>query len=276
MRTLHCGGHRGLGRRHRVFEKLIVSVLGVLCGGELFVATTHAQLGRPKATVTPLVEHAGAHAGETARVALRVSLPDGLHTQSNKPRDPLLIPTELTIDAPVGITVKDTVFPPSTDLKQLGQDQPLAVFEQTFAIGVQLAIAPGVAAGTLVVPAHLRYQACDANLCYAPSTATVEWTITVVPAGTATNGVSDPVFATIAFGKGGAPAAAAQEGRPAPSRAGTAGAGAGTAAADDGIAKLDSFTVLGMNGGYLNADEFLRFVHNAENGVKERGMFEGR
>ena len=276
MRTLHCGGHRGLGRRHRVFEKLIVSVLGVLCGGELFVATTHAQLGRPKATVTPLVEHAGAHAGETARVALRVSLPDGLHTQSNKPRDPLLIPTELTIDAPVGITVKETVFPPSTDLKQLGQDQPLAVFEQTFAIGVQLAIAPGVAAGTLVVPAHLRYQACDANLCYAPSTATVEWTITVVPAGTATNGVSDPVFATIAFGKGGAPAAAAQEGRPAPSRAGTAGAGAGTAAADDGIAKLDSFTVLGMNGGYLNADEFLRFVHNAENGVKERGMFEGR
>ena len=213
------------------------------------------------------MEHAGAHAGETARVALRVSLPDGLHTQSNKPRDPLLIPTELTIDAPVGITVKETVFPPSTDLKQLGQDQPLAVFEQTFAIGVQLAIAPGVAAGTLVVPAHLRYQACDANLCYAPSTATVEWTITVVPAGTATNGVSDPVFATIAFGKGDAPA---------PSRAGTAGAGTGTAAADDGIAKLDSFTVLGMNGGYLNADEFLRFVHNAENGVKERGLFEGR
>jgi len=31
-----------------------------------------------------------------------------------------------------------------------------------------------------------------------------------------------------------------------------------------------------MNGGYLNADEFLRFIHNAENGVKERGMFEGR
>jgi len=31
-----------------------------------------------------------------------------------------------------------------------------------------------------------------------------------------------------------------------------------------------------MNGGYLNAGDFLRFVHNAENGVKERGMFEGR
>jgi thiol:disulfide interchange protein DsbD len=221
---------------------------------------------RPKATVTPLVEHAGVRAGETARVALRVSLPDGLHTQSNKPRDPLLIPTELTIDAPAGITVKETVFPPSTDLKQLGQDQPLAVFEQAFAIGVQLAIAPGTAAGTLTVPAHLRYQACDANLCYAPSTANVEWTINVVTAGTAVNGAVDPVFATISFGKGDAPGAPAA----APRSTTT------PAAADDGITRLDSFTVLGMNGGYLNAEEFLRFVHNAENGVKERGMFEGR
>ena len=31
------------------------------------------------------------------RAALRVVLPEGLHTQSNKPRDPLLIPTVLTI-----------------------------------------------------------------------------------------------------------------------------------------------------------------------------------
>ncbi len=220
-----------------------------------------------------MVEHPTSRAGETERVALRVSLPDGLHTQSNKPRDPLLIPTELTIDAPAGVTVKEVVFPPSTDLKQLGQDQPLAVFEQAFAIGVQLAIAPGVAAGALVVPAHLRYQACDANLCYAPSTATVEWTITVVPAGTATNGVSDPVFATIAFGKGEAPGSTSA---PATSEPKSAAAAPGAGSGGDGIAKLDSFTVLGMNGGYLNADEFLRFVHNAENGVKERGMFEGR
>ena len=40
----------------------------------------------------------------------------------------LLIPTELTIDAPEGVTVKEIVWPPSTDLKQQGQDQPLAVF----------------------------------------------------------------------------------------------------------------------------------------------------
>ena len=38
-------------------------------------------------------------------------LPDGFHVQSNKPRDPLLIPTELTVDAPAGVTVEEVVFP---------------------------------------------------------------------------------------------------------------------------------------------------------------------
>jgi cytochrome c biogenesis protein CcdA/thiol-disulfide isomerase/thioredoxin len=205
------------------------------------------------------------------RAALRVSLPEGLHTQSNKPRDPLLIPTELTIDAPSGVTVKEVVFPPSTDLKQAGQEQPLAVFEQTFGIGVQLAIASSVQPGTITVPFHLRYQACDANLCYAPATAEGAWSIAIVASAKTADAPADPIFGTIAFGKGEAPGAApvaAPVGRPATS--GSSGA------TGDGIARLDQFTVLGMNGGYLNADEFLRFVHNAENGVKERGMFEGR
>jgi thiol:disulfide interchange protein len=236
------------------FFLCVLSVLGV------GAASVHAQLKRPRAEVTPLV-------GDNARVALKVSLPEGLHTQSNKPRDPLLIATELNVDAPAGVTVREVVFPPSTDLKQAGQDQPLAVFEQTFAIGVQLAIAPGTAAGKLAVPFQLRYQACDANLCYAPTTEKGEWPIEVAAGGKTKAGASDPIFATIAFGKGETPAAV-----PVPAARPTAT----PAASGDGIGKLDAFNELGMNGGYLNADEFLRFVHNAETGVKERGMFEGR
>jgi thiol:disulfide interchange protein DsbD len=233
-----------------------------------------AQSARPKAQVVALTEHASARPGETARVALKASLPEGLHTQSNKPRDPLLIPTELTIDAPAGVTVKEIVWPPSTDLKQAGQDQPLAVFEQTFAIGVQLAIAASVPAGTLVVPLHLRYQACDANLCYPPSAASAEWTLDVAGAGTTAGGASDPIFATIAFGKGEAPAAVPAGSAPIARRPGPSGP---NAPSGDGIAQLDGFTVLSTpTCGYCTADEFVTFIHNAENGVKPRGMFEGR
>ena len=57
-----------------------------------------------------------------------------------------------------------------TDLTQAGQAQPLAVFEREFAIGVGRHRPANAAPGEVVVPARLRYQACDAQLCYAPTT----------------------------------------------------------------------------------------------------------
>jgi len=226
-----------------------------------------AQIRRPRAEVTPITDGDGVHAGAPARVALQVSVPEGLHTQSNKPRDPTLIPTELSIDAPAGITIEELVFPPSTDLKQAGQDQPLAVFEREFAIGVRLAVAANLPAGVLVVPAHLRYQACDANLCYAPATVDTQWTLKIVPAAAPITPAHRDVFDAIAFGHGEAPVRAPGTKTP---------QAAGAQAPGDGLARLAPFTMLGTSAGYLNAGEFLRFVHNAEAGVKERGMFEGR
>ena len=56
------------------------------------------------------------HPGLPIRGVLRVPLPDGLHVQSNAPREPGLIPTELTFAPPEGISVDEVVFPPSIDL----------------------------------------------------------------------------------------------------------------------------------------------------------------
>jgi thioredoxin:protein disulfide reductase len=250
----------------------VLCTLCVLCAA----SAASAQAGRPRAELTPVVERTTAVAGAKVRLAVAVALPEGLHTQSDKPRDPTLIPTVLTIDAPAGVTVDEIVYPPATDFKVAGLDQPLDVFEHNFAIGVQVALAPGVPAGDLVVPARLRYQACDANLCYPPSNANLRWTLRVVPAASAANGPVDPIFATIAFGSGTrpeGPGGAAGAGK----TAGAAGAGgAGEGDRSDPAKRLDNFTVLGTTGGYQNTGDFLKFIHNAENGVKERGLFEGR
>jgi len=204
-----------------------------------------------------------------------VSLPEGLHTQSNKPRDETLIPTELTIDAPPGVTVKEIVWPPATDLNQAGAEKPLAVFEQTFAIGVELALAASVPDGVLVVPVRLHYQACDANLCYPPANADVQWTVPVVAAGKPIDGTGDPVFATIKFGTGEKPSSPAGT----PTAAGTSplvGRAGPSGPADGDAAKLDAFAIRGTTFGYQGSGDFLKFIHNAEAGVKERGLFEGR
>ena len=223
-----------------------------------------AQLRGIKAELTPLTE-SDAPVGGSVRAALQVRLPKELHVQSNKPRDPSLIPTELSVDAPTGISVGEVVFPPAIDFPQAGQPEPLAVFGSEFAIGVRFDVRPGAPQGAIEIPARLRYQACDENLCYAPATATLRWTLNVIPAGAPAKTYSSPVFSEIRFGTGEAPARVT---RPDPAIVSTP-RGAG-------LTQLANFTVQGTTGGYLGTDDFLQFVRNAEAGVKEAGLFEGR
>ena len=56
--------------------------------------------------------------------------------------------------------------------------------------------------------------------------------------------------------------------RPAPSPA--------AVAPSDPIQLFDQFAILGTAGGYLNSQEFLKFISDAEQGVKSKGLFEGR
>jgi hypothetical protein len=158
-------------QRTRRHSSPVRKALGVLCTVVvlcLISTPLSAQFRRPRAELTPLLEGT-AKAGAPVRAALKVVLPEGLHTQSNKPRDPNLIPTELTIDAPAGVTVDEIVWPKPTDFKVEGLDDLLAVFEHESIIGVQLTLASSVPNGALKVPAHFRYQACDSKACYAPT-----------------------------------------------------------------------------------------------------------
>jgi len=242
---------------------LVATVVLLLVAPQIAVA----QLRGVKAELLPLVE-SDAAAGLPVRAALQVRIPDRFHVQSDAPRDPSLIPTVLTVDAPTGITVKEVVFPQATEFAQIGQSQPLLVFEHEFAIGVQFDVAPAMAAGRIDVPGRLRYQACDDRLCYAPVTADVLWTLTVVASGAARPTDHAAVFNRIAFGKGRAPESAAAAAVVAPVRPVTVG--------DGGLSLLDQFSIAGSTGGYIDTGEFLQFIRNAESGVREPGLFEGR
>jgi len=235
-------------------------------------SAAHAQLRGIKADATPVVGSDSVHAGTDVRLALQVSLPQGFHVQSNKPRDPLLIATELTVEPPAGVSVAEVVFPTPVDLKQAGADQPLAVFEQNFLVGVRVAVASG-AAGEIVVPARLRYQACNDTTCFAPTNLTTQWTLKVVPAGIPITPIHHDVIDRIAFGGGEAPASSPAPGAVVAPRSSVSSQ---TQTTGDELSKLDRFSVLGAFGGYRGSDDFLEQLHNAETGVKEPGLFEGR
>ncbi|HZR22408.1 MAG TPA: thioredoxin family protein [Vicinamibacterales bacterium] len=225
-------------------------------------------LRRPRAEVTAVTERSNAHPGDTLHVALNVSLPEGVHTQSNKPSDETFIATELNVDPP--FTVSEIVWPPSSDLVQAGLDKPLKVFEQQFVIGVAVALPANTPTGPATIPVSLRYQACDEKICYAPTNATAEWKVDVVPASHALASV-DSAFPQIKFGTGERPAGGA-------GKAGGTGRESSPSAQSGPVdlSKLDDFTVAGTTGGYQGSGDFLKFIKDAEAGVKQQGMFEGR
>ncbi|MEQ1909706.1 MAG: protein-disulfide reductase DsbD domain-containing protein [Vicinamibacterales bacterium] len=184
-------------------EDLLTRLLAVAIAVAGVVATyvDSAAQGRPKADVSVVVDADGVRAGSNARVALRVSLPDGVHVQSNQPRDPLLIASAVTPTLPAGVSLVETLFPPAVDFKQAAASEPLSVFEQTFVIGLKLAVAPSVAPGDVNVPIRFRYQACDERTCFAPLREDFSAVLHMLPEGVTPKPQFTDVFARLRFSR---------------------------------------------------------------------------
>ena len=84
------------------------------------VGDVYAQARPAPAQLTPLVASDATPGGEV-RAALRVLLPEGLHANANKPRDPLLQAMQLTATPPAGIGLEEIVWPKAIELAQAGE-----------------------------------------------------------------------------------------------------------------------------------------------------------
>ena len=256
------------GRRGRRALRLPGAVVAALAAAGPHDAA--AQPGRISMAIDTVAEADVAHAGATHRVALEARLQpagSGLHVNSNEPLEDFLIPTALTVRPPAGMAVAGLAWPEPALLEQQGAEKPLAVYGETFAVGVALAVDPDVAPGEYEVPASLRYQACDDRMCYIPATERFAFRVRVAPGGRARNAAAAELFDRMVFtasGAGDPPGTAAP---PPPAEPVDEG---------DALARLDRFTVAAATGGYLDEEQFLAFIRRAEAGEAEPGWFEGR
>src|SRR6185436_8763506 len=244
------------------------ALVAALLGGVLSAQAARTRPGVAELAVMPAA--LDVKPGGSARAAITVRLPEGFHMNSDKPREENLIPITVSMEAEPSVTGATAAFPEPIDLKQEGAAVPLRVFEREFAIGLQVNVAADASAGAHKLPLRVRYQACDEKQCYLPITAPLELNLSV-SANAAV--VAPPAqMATLLAKLDFATAAAVPIVAPRP----VAPAAAVPATPADAMAMLDRFAVRGTEGGYLPAATFIKFVQDAQAGVAQKGMFEGR
>jgi len=106
--------------------------------------------------------------GGSAEAIVHLKIDSGYHVNANPPTFPYLKATELEIPKTNSISVDFLIYPDPISKKFPFADKPLAVYEGDNTIKIRLKALKGAPQGKQNLPAKLRVQACDEQVCYAP------------------------------------------------------------------------------------------------------------
>ncbi len=237
-----------------------------LIGAGLLDRPVQAQSSSPAMRVEAVTQTDAAHPGSRLDVAIVATLPEGWHTNSNAPLEAFLIPTELTVTPPAGITVERIAYPEAKRVTFSFSSTPVAVYDREFVMRVQLALAKDLAPGAYLATGALRYQACNDRTCAPPKTVPVSIAVNVVPPDRAVTPQRPELFdqplsaAPAETGRSEAPTTPVAEPSPGAWKE-----------------RLERFETMSV-GSFMTASEFLRFLEDAESGRgrSATGLFEGR
>jgi hypothetical protein len=107
-------------------------------------------------------------------VELRFRVEPGFHINSHTPKDELLIPTELKLDAG-SLHIANQQYPPGSHFHLvIGSGEDLDVYQGEFRVMLRIA-APK---GATTLTGALRYQACDNASCFPAKSLPVQIAVT--------------------------------------------------------------------------------------------------
>ena len=109
-------------------------------------------------------------AGGSAEATVRMTIQSGYHVNANPPTFPYLKATALEISPSDGLSVAFIIYPKALDKKFAFAEQPLAVYEGDTELKATLKSDKTAKKGERSIPARLRIQACDDQVCYPPGT----------------------------------------------------------------------------------------------------------
>jgi len=188
---------RNIWRRAAVAAAALIAVFSLLSVTPVPAAQLmrqeRASLTAAAVAAAPLVR------GQTVRAAVALEVAVEMHVNANPPTYDYLIPVTLSIEGPEGVNVARAFYPEAERVKFPYADEPLAVYEGTVVIGMELEIAADTPLGDHIIELSVRYQACNDRACFAPANAGLALPVTVAPEGTAAEEVDSPLLSKAAF-----------------------------------------------------------------------------
>jgi thiol:disulfide interchange protein DsbD len=142
-----------------------------------------AQLGgfggddAPKATIEGSLTK---RAGDDVEGTILVTIAEGWHVNSNKPKDEFAIATDLTLDPATADLVAVSWPPDAMKAFEFTAGKQISVFDGKFPVHFKAKLK----AGAQKVGATLRYQACSDRVCLPPKTANTDIALDVVASAT--------------------------------------------------------------------------------------------
>jgi hypothetical protein len=118
--------------------------------------------------------------GERLALVAEIELKPGMHVYA--PEVQRYIPIELSLTATPAFQSYPPGYPPARNLRLKAIGETVPVYQGRFRVVADITIAPEAQvkpllspAGDLTVEGSLRYQACDAKVCYLPQTVPLKW-----------------------------------------------------------------------------------------------------
>ena len=113
-------------------------------------------------------------AGKPQVVELRFHVDPGFHINSHTPKDELLIPTVLKLDA-ASVKVVSQEYPQGSSFRlTVGDGETLDVYQGEFRVKLRVVVPRGVS----TLSGSLHYQACDNAACFPPRNLSVNVAVT--------------------------------------------------------------------------------------------------
>ena len=107
--------------------------------------------------------------GSTARGAVTISIPAGLHMNSNKPSSQYAIPTTVKLTS-TGAKVGAVTYPRGVNRKFEFSETAINVYEGNVKFPFSVTVPANFKGDSVHVRATVKYQACTNEVCYPPKT----------------------------------------------------------------------------------------------------------